>query len=613
MVQSKYIKVDKDILLEYIYDDTNLIAEDYKVLYNSEDLYYQYMSTDTSATKNIEENQLFLLDIVNNKFGKVDTDTYNFLQVQNYSSGAPIRHDRMKFHFPINYTFGEYIGMQVKVYVYDYNNQKTIDISNYYFDISDVNTSNDIDLSAPPILVQEKLWGKYIQLEIPSAYALSKQRTSGTTTANTINFNISNGTGISQTSPIFIEFRFIQGKTTINGVTTYIMNTPYNVSVPIVPEFETLAVRIEESTNGDFFDIYGTFNGNIAEFKKFIDDSFLAGKRYYVEYVLTIYEENIKGRTKVYKVIDNFNQKIEERPIIRYSTTTAVIEVEMRLIDQVDNTQILRRASYGMLSDQLSKYSSNMMKINISGFKTPKIYNIKNGISGDFNTLGGGNNGNNLLNTLKGNTGVQIQQIRVPYPIMIDKSNVVAKSENVRVGKTTYFGLGKLQILIMPFDNIINMTIASSIENNKINPLDLSQTSDVKLIFQNTQISVECLIYNEHGEVDLSQGLVVFKVYKKQIAEIRRVYDSGINTFYVVSTFDNNTSVVYSGTFIMYDSSANVNNLNQQTQQLQSTLDTPKIIDDQNTTKETAIVTRRKIITNSGNNGNGTNNTGTGG
>ena len=34
---SKYLKLDKDILLEYIYNDGNLIAEKYKILLDSRD------------------------------------------------------------------------------------------------------------------------------------------------------------------------------------------------------------------------------------------------------------------------------------------------------------------------------------------------------------------------------------------------------------------------------------------------------------------------------------------------------------------------------------------------------------------------------------------------
>jgi acetamidase/formamidase len=83
-------------------------------------------------------------------------------------------------------------------------------------------------------------------------------------------------------------------------------------------------------------------------------------------------------------VTDNFNETIEYRPIIKYSTTTAIIDVEMRLIDAVDDSYIIRRASYGMLQDEVSKYSLRLMKINLSNAAKPKIYNIKNAINPDL-------------------------------------------------------------------------------------------------------------------------------------------------------------------------------------------------------------------------------------
>jgi hypothetical protein len=39
-------------------------------------------------------------------------------------------------------------------------------------------------------------------------------------------------------------------------------------TTPQTPEFERLGLVIENSKNGDFFEIYGTYNDTIAEFKQ---------------------------------------------------------------------------------------------------------------------------------------------------------------------------------------------------------------------------------------------------------------------------------------------------------------------------------------------------------
>src|ERR1035437_10378389 len=95
---SKFVKLDKDILLEYIYDDSNLIGEQYKVLIDIQKNEWTFLSGDTSVTKNTQNNQLFLLDSVTNTYGLVNTTNYNFLQIKDYASGFPTKYDTIKIH-----------------------------------------------------------------------------------------------------------------------------------------------------------------------------------------------------------------------------------------------------------------------------------------------------------------------------------------------------------------------------------------------------------------------------------------------------------------------------------------------------------------------------------
>lgn len=44
MKVSKFIKVHKDVLLEYVYDDNNNIGDPYKILVNIKDNNYSYVA-----------------------------------------------------------------------------------------------------------------------------------------------------------------------------------------------------------------------------------------------------------------------------------------------------------------------------------------------------------------------------------------------------------------------------------------------------------------------------------------------------------------------------------------------------------------------------------------
>jgi len=617
---SKYIKLDKDILLEYIYNDGNLIGEKYKILIDSRNQSRGYVATDTSGTGNTEINQLFKLDGVSGKYGKVDTTYYSYLQNKDYSSGTPIRHDTIKFHIPTNWTFGEYLGFYVRVYALDSNNRNTYELSNFYFDMTNYSQQTLLNFSSPPLLFQEKLWGKNISIEIPAISEISTQLTNGSPKPNSINYNLTDNVGLSSTSPIFIDFNFISGVQTINGVTTYILGQKVTTTLPQSPEFERLGINVEHSINGDFFEIYGTYNNNISEFKKFIDDSVSIGRRYYVQYNITTYEQNVRGKTTTFTMLDNFNETIDYRPIIRYSTTTAIIDVEMRLIDLVDDSYIIRRASYGMLQNEVSKYSARMTKINISKALKPKIYNIKNNIDqsllGKTNSMGrtttpngriynaqsgvgfkvgistnkGFVQGNAINIPNNGNNGGEV--IKVPYPVLIDRFNVIGQSDNALIDNNTYYGNGKMQVQLYPFDNILKFTIATG-NAYQPNYLDMSILGDIRISFKNSSDTFDFPLLIESNEIDLKLGLVVFKIPESKFVSIKKIFNSGVNLFYITASNIGITTIVYTGLFQIYDNLSNVSSLNAQANNSNSSINT-----DPNLPRATAIVTRQLITDN---------------
>jgi hypothetical protein len=503
-----------------------------------------------------------------------------------------------------------------------------------------------LNYSAPPLLFQEKLWGKNIQIEVPAINELAAQKTDGLPKENSINSNLSNGIGLSITAPIFIDFYFIDGIQKVNGITSYILAGKVTTTIPQAPEFERLALMVQHSTQGDFFEIYGTYNDNIAEFKKFIDDSVKMGHRYYVQYNITTYEQNIRGKTTTVTVHDGFNESIEYRPIIKFSTTTAIIDVEMRLVDSVDDSYILRRASYGMLQDEVSKYSTNMLKINLVNASKPKVYNVKNAIDasllgvtnamgrttkprgrinqttssgagfnvgiavnkGDFgsgNGFGagvganggagfGGNgsgngNGNGNGNGLGGQ--VKIETIKVPYPVLIDRANIIGKSDNSIFNNNVFYGNAKMQIKIYPYDNIIKFIIASG-DPLKPDYLDMTGLGEIKMTFRNDNTTEEFTLLAESTDINLKLGQVVFKVPQSKVISIKKIYESGVNLFYIIASSQENVSVVYTGLFQIFDNLANVSTLNKDSV---TEGNKPSINQDPNLPKETAVVTRKLI------------------
>jgi len=626
---NKFIKVDKNVLIEYIYDDLNNLSEAFDVLVNSKNQLNSYMAVDSSATGNTIGNQLFKLDQVSNRYGKVDTSYYSFLQVKNYGTTTPTRHDTIRIHLPINWTFGEYLGFYIRVYGYDTTNQRTYDLSNFYFDMTDISQQYLMNFTSPPLLFQEKLWGKNISIEIPALGAVSNQRVDNRPKENSLNAILTDTNGFNTSSPIFVDFHFINSVQTINGITTYLLAPKLATTLPQTPEYESLGLMIEHSTNGDFFEIYGIYNGTLAGFKQFIDDSYYLGNRFYVQYNITMYEQNVRGKTLTTIVTDNFNETIEYRPIIKYSTTTAIIDVEMRLVDAVDDSYVIRRASYGMLQDEVAKYSLKLIKINLNKASKPKIYNIKNaidpslvglgnsmgslklknlppkppsqispssagtilGVSNNIQTVSqvvqqnstspnetGGllsnapsNISSNTTPTTNsqvgGSSNVVIQTVQVPFPVLVDKYNVIAKSENSLFKSQTFYGNGQIQVLLYPFDNILRFSIATGLSTSP-QYFDLSLFDEIRMIIKNDKSEVNTTLYTEAGVVDLKGGQCVFKIPQSKFKDIKTIYTSGINVFYIVGVSKSTTSVIYTGLFKIFDNKENVAELNKQAVEL---------------------------------------------
>lgn len=580
MKTSTFKKIHRDVLLEWIYDDNNSITEPFKILRNGRDLTNSYIG-DNLSNNNID-NQLFPVDISKNKYAKIDTNRYNFLQVQDYSSQGPIRHDSIRIYFPSNFDFMEYQGIYLKVYTYDFLNKKLYDLSNFFFNKNDTSQSNLIGGIVPPLFYEDKLWDKTINLEVPSPASISFQRSSGIPVVGSINDLLTNGIGLSFTSPIFVDLQFITAVQTTGGLTTYLTNTKLTTQIPRSPELEELSLYVEESSQGDFFEIYPIYNNSFDNYVEFIEQSRLIGKAYYNEYLITIFEQNIKGKTTKFIIDDDFSEKVEWRPIIKYSSSTAIIDIEMRLIDDVDGTIVSRKALYGLKPDQISKYALNLKKINIRNAYKPKIYVKKDIELADIDAVTRRDQQETIVN--------------VDVPTLIDLEDICCRSENDMNFKfeksiENYHPIGEMRILINPFDNILKFSLAR--RNNILNSLefmDLTNVQTLKISFRSDMHNYEFDLYVPDSNV--AYGSCAFRVPQSSYSDIKKMFIEENGLFYITALNSSVRSILYSGLFLPSDSNEAISILSDT--QL-GVVDTQIIEDPDNLTSGIAIVTRRLV------------------
>jgi len=327
--QSKFMKLNPNILMEWVFDNEHYVSENYKVITNlNANKKRNFLST--SGLNNINNN-LFQLDSVLNKYTLPNTAKYNFLQEQDYNT-APIQYDTVRIYLPVtyNFVFDGYVGLYLKIFAYGFYNDIIYELSNIFFDATNTINSGLTNL-AIPFFYDEQQWGKYYQFDIPSIDYVSNQRSGTTTLPNSINKNLTVGEGISQTAPIFVDFQYLNAKEIILGNTYYYASDSYRISFAKAPEYNTLGVQIQESTEGDFFEIWGTYGESNENLDNFVRGQENKGRKIRIEYDIYLYEENIQTNLQTVSVIEDFTKKILYRPILTFSNTTAAIKITMRI------------------------------------------------------------------------------------------------------------------------------------------------------------------------------------------------------------------------------------------------------------------------------------------
>lgn len=593
---TKRINIASDVLMDYTFDDTNFKSDDYKILTNLKDKTKSYLST---TGLNVEENNLLLIDKITNKYSDVNLTNFNFLRLQSFTTSL-LLYDKITLYFTNGFDFySDQNGFFLNVYTYGYDNETKYNLTNFYYTKDNVDPFNIFTLSKP-FFFNGAYWVRSIEIYLPSLYYVSNQRivtnSQNEPEKNSLNANLSYGEGLSINSPIFIEFGFISSIQKVLGIPYYYVGDLYKSSVSQVPEFDEIGVVVEESSQGDYFELYGTYLSSNENMDNFVYNEKIKGNKIELNYIVSVYEENILTSKQTFEITDNFSQKILYRPIIQFSNTTAAIDVELRIINQVDSSYNSKFGSIG-ITNSINKYGRTLSKINLdSNVIKTDIFNLKHknilgtgtdgllGINGSVisyndNFSNNFSNSTNLSSVSGTNTigsATTFDIVKVPYPVMYDKYNILVNS-NKTVANSDYAPNGLLDIIITSFDNIINFNIAIDInESGYATPYDLSEISNksnIRLIFKSDTEKVEKEIYND-AENYYKYGIIYFKIDSSDYTKLKKIYNAGYDNFYIVLSTTTTETQFYSGKFVFYEDVSFVNTSSSSTSSTSSTSNT---------------------------------------
>jgi|688.fasta_scaffold02511_2 hypothetical protein len=449
---SKYVQLYDGVLLEYIY--TNHSSPE---TFNTLDLPIELMRDSytggtylfnppayQSQTGNVRGNSSAAINSTKTRFASLITNrsiSYNDVDsnltpsanlLQTFSPNIDVEYDTIRLHFASGLDFRGFDGFVIALTV-QRRDGLDLNLANINFLKSDTATFNP-----NPFLLGERVYASYLEFKIPSAYYMLENFYSNPSSTNTLGYKFTEAKGFIKTTTIDATINGISSTYTKDGFPAYETQVLSRSTISTTDEFNLLAATIEESTLGDFFEMYGEYNGVIYE--DFMASLNSQPNSSWIVFHSVVTQEQIgtsfvETAEQTFTQLDNFDVPIRFRPIILNSAVAVsfALDYTMRIYNRANGTQIIRKSR--IISTDVGTYGRRLRRINLGTVPTVvKVYNELPRDNGENIII------NDVINVQRSitqgtspvaNTPVQTQI--VPVTVFRDKGAVTAKISPVKV------------------------------------------------------------------------------------------------------------------------------------------------------------------------------------
>jgi hypothetical protein len=547
MAGSSYTQLAPYLLLEYIYGDESdrksttdaswLIAR-LKNDYDSS----QYTFLNTNAARNTSGN---VLDFTAANLGGVDwvildkdvpvpyitqDSKLSYEAIGISERPSTVLYDTVRFHIQSGYNLEGIEGLLFQIYV----REAQTELASYLTSNVVLKGSDRFVFNPNPIFITDRIYDRYIEIKIPSAKdANQKYYGSGGSTFSVGHLYTTDGRGYLYDTQIYIDAVEIATVTKKNGITYFKTDVSYEATVRQEDIYTDVNAVIRESSAGDFFEYYVSFQGNYPA--DLIEELNSQGGDYVIIHQLDVTEQ-IDTR---FVVTNSFTQVqtggYEEpllyRPILKYAGVSPSFSIDYtaRVYNQENGYQIIKTSS--VTSFNPTKYGKNIEKIGLSNVTSPlKVYNkVYGGASLAYS---------NPLPTNNFNT--------VYVPVFYDSKTLYTGTTSVLApgqdplnpnfnSNSIYFAQGAARLYLGDFEQYVKFSMKQySSRTNTLNGIDLSGLA-LQIGFEDTNGNIFTYpALSSTIESPLSSGEVVFKIgadARKRIG----LDGSNVKNFYVLS------------------------------------------------------------------------------
>lgn len=449
---SKYVQLYDGVLLEYIY--TNHSSPE---TFNTSDLPIELMRDEytdgtylfnppafENISGNVRGSSSAAINSTKTKFASLTTKrsiSYNDVDpkltpstnlLQIFSPNIDIEYDTVKIHFASGLDFTGFDGFIISLTV-----QRRDGLDLNLANINFLKTDTPI-FSPNPFLLGERVYASFIEIKIPATYYMLQKFFSDPLNTNTLGYKFSDSKGFIKTTTIDATINGIYTIYTQEGFPAYETRGLSRSTISTTDEFNLLSASITESSLGDFFELYGEYNGEI--FEDFMISLNSQPNSSYIVFHGIVTQEQIgtnfvETAEQTFTQMDNFDVPIRFRPIILNSAVAVsfALDYTLRIFNRVNGTQIIRKSR--LISNDVGTYGRRLRRINLGTVPTVvKVYNELPRDNGENIVI------NDVISVQKSiiqgtspvaNTPIQTQI--VPVTVFRDKGTVTAKISPVKI------------------------------------------------------------------------------------------------------------------------------------------------------------------------------------
>ena len=467
---------------------------------------YYAVPTAESNTWALLENGLDYLDstewagTIKNDFGVV-SDTIV----------PSVLYDTIKLHLRTGYSF---FGRGYDGFLFQTKVKRNSGIYNYFNSTVYLNSSNFEIQNPNPFILGESSYSKYIEIKVPSLVQMFSPSTNEEF-KNTF-FGVSGDDSIPTTANYEFDFKLIDSVVTLGGYEYINVAEGKSLTLSQEDEYTDIAVHVEHATDGDYFKIYGTYNGNQASFENYITGRIAtSGDDITLFYEVQVAEQlglnYINTFNNTFTQTSNYDEAIVFRPVILNSSVSSnfLISINMRIYNETDNTQIVKTAS--LIYAEPKRYGKKLLKLALnSNFAPSIVYNTLPNTSVNREL-------NQFVNSIRPSVG------ETKYvPVALDTYRIMGGSTSVTVDGAAVNDMTSIDYkkegdgiitLSKVSDNYIKFKVAQP-DGDSMKSVSLVNAEDLILIIKSGTIEQQISHDPSFPGVDLGVGEVFFKVPK---------------------------------------------------------------------------------------------------